>query len=462
MMEELTSGEVAKAVGGELIHGTGEERAVGVSIDTRTIEKGQLFFAIIGERYDAHQFLPQAWEQGAGGAVVEEGYPASQIPPKGFLIRVDDTTLALGELASYYLNSFELQVVAITGSVGKTTTKDMVASVLGERYSLLKTDENYNNQYGLPLTIFQLESHHQLLVLEMGMSGLGEITYLCRIASPQLGIITNVGPTHLEELETVENVARGKAELAEALPEKGALFLNGDDPLVRKMSKKSRATSFFYGLEEEQLDYRARSIASSDSGGTVFTFQGEEFFLPLPGRHNLYNALAALGLGSWMGMEKGEMAAGLKSFQPSSLRMNFLHLDRGVRIINDTYNASPLSMRAALETLQQTPALRRIAVLGDMLELGLEEEKEHLQLGALVYEMGIDLLFSVGELGALITEGARAEGMPSSSLCYQPSLEDLAAQLTDLLQEGDLVLFKASRGIRLEQVVTSIESARGN
>lgn len=457
-MEEIVSSSLKEGLSGRLLKGTGEERIRGISIDTRTLDEGDLFVAIEGEHYDAHSFLSQAFSAGAVGAIISKEM-VGEIPPGTFLFQVEDTTKALGELAAWYRERFSIPVVAITGSAGKTTTKDMIAAILGERYICRKNTGNLNNEYGLPLTLLSLQKRDEVLITEMGMRDLHEIEHLARIAKPQIGVITNVGPTHLETLGSIENVARGKGELAQALPQEGHLILNGDDPRVRRMAEMSRAKVHFFGLEGRDLDVKALNRKNLGLKGMEFSLSGDDtlYHLPLPGEHNLYNALASIAVGRIFQVTPSEIQAGLKRFKPSPLRMEIKRLSGGITLINDTYNANPLSMEMLLTTLTETEASRRVAILGDMLELGEVSEREHRDLGKTVYTLGIDLLFTTGKEGWHIAEGAREAGMDRERVFYHSQKNHLLLSLKENLSRGDLVLLKASRGVALEELISAFK-----
>lgn len=456
--EELNSRDIVESVKGEFVKGCGEERAFGVSIDTRTLKKGDLFVAIRGERYDAHSFAHKAAAAGAAGALISEEI-GEELPEDFFLIRAADTTRALGDLASAYRRRFDVPVVAITGSAGKTTTKDIIASILGERFICKKSVGNLNNEFGLPLTLLALKERDEVLVVEMGMRHRKEIEALTKMALPHIGVITNVGPTHLETLGSVENVAKGKEELALAIPSKGHLILNGDDPYVRSMAQESKANRILFGIHSPHLDVQCAHQKDLGLRGAEFSLADEDalYHFPLPGAHNLYNALAAIAVARVFQLTPEEIQAGLYGFKPSPLRMEIKKLQGGITLMNDTYNANPLSMEKALETLSKIEAKRRIAILGDMLELGSTAAEEHERLGRAVYEMGMDLLFATGAMGQKIVYGAIEAGMDTKRALYCHKREDLIRSVKNHLTKGDVALLKASRGVALEELILSLE-----
>lgn len=456
-MKPMNLIEIEKAVSGSLVQGEPRARVSGVSIDSRTVKEGELFIAIIGERFDGHSFITEAVKKGARALIVDR-----EIETKSGvgIIRVNDTTVALQDLARYYRHKFaELKVIAITGSAGKTTTKDMISTLLGRKFKIRKTPGNLNNYYGLPLTLLGLEGDEDIAVLEMGMSRLGEIRLLAGIARPEIGVITNVGPTHLETLGTIENVARGKSELIEALPEEGTAILNYDDPLVRQMKDSFQGEKvIYYGLTAG-ADLYANSISISGEEGaisfdlTYWDERLEKLTLNKPGRHNLYNALAAIAVAREFGVDWLEIREGLKSIALSSLRWDVTRLENGTIIINDTYNANPLSMRAAIDATLEIAEERIITVLGAMLELGAEKENAHLELGRYLRKQGVNLLITVGEEGKLIARGALKEGMPPDEVYNLEDNQAAGRLLLELIRPGDTVLIKGSRGVKMEEIV---------
>lgn len=455
-MIQMDVRELCTAINGEIIAGT-EGAFHGVSIDSRKIESGQLFFAIIGENLDGHEFVAGALESGGAGAIVSRAVDINLLPGQ-FLVRVADTTKALQELARYHRRKFDLKIVGITGSVGKTTTKDMIAAVLQEKYSVLKTEGNLNNYYGLPLTLFKLGPEYEALVVEMGMSALKEIELLAKIAEPEVGVVTNVGSSHLEFLQTLDNVARGKQELVENLVGRRIAVLNADDERVKGMAGLA-SQAIFYGLRAE-ADYRAVEVANDGLEGVKFILKAENeempVYLPLPGEHNALNALAAIGVGRVFGMSFQEIQAGLDRFKPSKMRMDIREMGPGITLLNDAYNANPESMKAGLKVLASRPG-RKIAVMGDMLELGEHSENAHREVGKFAADQGIDLIFIKGNFAGWVAEGAFLGGMKIGEVFTFASNAELAAELLPLLKAGDTVLVKGSRGMKMEEVVKQME-----
>jgi len=454
---KLTVGDVALATGGQLLSGTGEERIGGVAIDSRRVKPGDLFVALKGERTDGHRFVAEAIARGAAAVLVERKVSA---PVTAALLQVSDCQEALLDLAAWYRRRFPAVAVAVTGSTGKTTTKEMVAAALGQSFAVHKSRGNYNTEIGIPLTIFDLRPEHEIAVLEMGMRGRGQIRRLAQVVAPRVGVITNIGLTHLELLGTVDNIARAKWELVEALPPEGIAVLNGDDERLRHLSRNFKGRVFFYGLGTEN-DFRAVAIETYKDGSLSFTActpDGEgKIKLPLPGRHNVVNALAALAVGAAFGMSLEDMARGLAGMKPAAMRLNIVKNRTGVTIINDTYNANPTSMEGALLTLMELKGEgRAVAVLGDMLELGPAAREAHWELGERAARLGIDFLVTLGEWRETVLAGARQGGLPAGRGRAFPGREEAAAFLKEWLQPGDIVLVKASRGLQLEHIVAEL------
>ncbi|NPV26573.1 MAG: UDP-N-acetylmuramoyl-tripeptide--D-alanyl-D-alanine ligase [Firmicutes bacterium] len=451
---------LCQAVAGELLQGEPEARFCGVGTDSRQIQPGELFIALRGERFNGHAFVASALAAGAAGAVVSEQVEVAAEDRGKPLVRVADTRQALQQLAQYYRQLFNIPVIGVTGSTGKTTTKDMIAAVLSERWLTLKTAGNFNNEIGLPLTLLKLTSRHQAAVIEMAMRGRGEIAALCQIAQPTLGVITNIGHTHLELLGSQANIARAKAELLEALPPDGVAILNGDDFQVREISRYAPGRVFFYGLEQP-AEIMARNIQLLGKDGSRFTVQiagmTADVHLPIPGVHNVLNALAAVGVGYNLGLTLEEIASGLRKVRLSAMRLQIESGREGLTVINDAYNANPQSMKAALHTLVELADGRRtIAVLGSMFELGAYAGPGHREVGRLAAELGIDYLLTVGELAEQIAAAALEAGLPAERVEAVAKNEDAIVQLQRVLDPQDVVLVKGSRGMKMEEIVRAL------
>jgi len=464
----LSGREVAAAAGGELVAGGPEVAIAGVSTDSRQVRPGDLFFALRGERQDGHQFLTAAWAAGAAGAVVSS-LPAGELPPGRLIVKVPDTTAALGGLAAYYRRRFSPVVVGITGSVGKTTTKDFTAAVLGRAGPVLHSRGNMNTEIGLPLTMFGLRPEHAFAVFEMGMRGPGQISALCDIARPQVGVITNIGTTHLELLGSVEAIARAKQELLLALPPAGRAVLWADDPWLWRFGREGGTEVVWFGLAEGRcaavggVCARGRIMVSGDGTEFVLAYRGrtETVRLRVPGRHNVLNALAAAAVGIALGLELPQIRAGLEQAEISAMRSEVLRAGSWL-IINDCYNASPASMRAALELLGAAGRGRRkVAVLGDMLELGPVSPAAHEEVGRMAARAGVDLLVAVGPRALDIARAAREEGMNPGEVVHFPDAGTAAGEVPTLLRPDDAVLVKASRGTHLEVVVARLQAVAG-
>ena len=451
-MRGFTLQQAAEAMKGDLIGAVDPQvDPTGGSIDTKSISPGDLFFALKGEHTDGHRFVDDAIRAGASAAVVEKGWSAENRAP-GPVVRVEAPDLALGDLARIYRKQFNIPVVGITGSSGKTTTKDMAVAVLGTRYKVLATAGNQNTRLGVPMTVLGLDDH-EVAVIEMGISEHHGLTYLCEIADPTIGVITNIGPTHLEFLGSVEGVASAKGELLEYLDESSMAILNFDDLLLPKERVKGRLLGF--GIEKSS-QFRGEGLVLDREGCGHFSLQNQSFVLRIPGRHNVYNALAAVAVGVALDIPLSDAAQALTEFRPTRLRSQIVERD-GIRVYNDAYNANPASMQAALQSLTEIEVSgRRVAVLGDMLELGDGSREAHFELGRHAQLSGIKELVVVGEFAEDMAAGAREEGLGRAHIHTYPDRVPVAELLRDFLREGDLVLIKGSRGVELEKVVEEL------
>jgi len=450
-------------------------------IDSRQVGPGSLFVALRGEHHDGHDFIPQALDRGAV-AVIAERIPAAAdcatlslvgetagsgaFPDRAPLcLIVPDSLGALQQAAAYWRRQHDVRVIGITGSVGKTTTKEIVAAVLRQRHRTLKNEGNYNNEIGLPLTLLHLRAEHERVVLEMGMYDLGEITQLAEIAQPQVGLVTNVGPSHLERLGTIERIAQAKTELPQALPpaaEGGVAILNADDERVRAMAAHTQARIFYYGLGTE-ADLQASDIESEGLEGIRFRFhyRGKTIHaqLPLLGRHSVHTALRGAAVGLVEGLDWTDIISGLRD-QSAQLRLVAVPGPDGSTILDDTYNSSPSSCIAALNLLTELPAHdeggRRVAVLGDMYELGDFETEGHRIVGRRVNDTA-DVLIAVGHLGRLIGEEALNSGMAPERVHIVEDNAQAIDLLKRLMQPGDQLLIKGSRGMEMEEIVVALQ-----
>lgn len=452
----MTVKEIKEASGGRLLSGneTGEVRSV--SIDSRDIGEKALFVPLKGERSDGHDYIQKAIASGAVCVISEREI----ISDKCAVIKVSDTALALGNIAKYYRAKFDIKTVAVTGSVGKTTTKDMIYSVLGEQYKTLKTEGNYNNEIGLPLTALRLGEEYEAAVFEMGMSAFGEIRYLADIARPGAAVITNIGMSHIENLGSQEGIFRAKTEVCEFLGEDNILIVNGDDKFLQKAKDFTGFKVVTYGIENE-CDYRAQDIEDLGLAGIKFSFSvnGKEYraHIKVPGVHNVYNALAAAACGVYYGVDPENIIKGIENFALTKMRMA-IEKAGGVTVINDCYNSSPDSLRAALGVLGGVKA-RKVAVLGDILEMGSYAKQAHFDLGKDVYESGADVLLTAGENAKNIAAGAMEAGMAAESVISYNDTESLLDGVLNYIENGDTVLVKASRGMSFEKVTDKIIKA---
>jgi UDP-N-acetylmuramoyl-tripeptide--D-alanyl-D-alanine ligase len=458
-----TTAQVLAATGGTLFCGTDTVGFTGIGIDSRQIDPAYLFVAVAGERHDGHRFVADAIDRGVKGIVVSQDrvrdLPLQRMAAKGTAgVAVADTIQALGRLARFNRCRGPLTVVAITGSNGKTSTRLLTEKVISQQFATLSTGGNFNNHIGLPLTLFRLSPAHRTAVLELGMNHAGELTYLGGICQPDVAVITNVGAAHLEGLGSIENVLQAKAELLGTLREKGTAILNADDARLTGLARELDHRVVFFGTAEPAR-VRAADIRLSEAGltFTLVTPSGDRSVtLATPARVMVANALAAAAVGDIMGVPLDRIKAGLEAFIPQAGRMGIRKLGRDIWIVDDTYNANPASMTAAIETLARMRGRRRaIAVLGDMLELGPQSADFHRAVGQAVGAAGIDRLYVTGRFAAAVAKGAMARQMAATQIVVD-TRDAIAAQLEQALRPGDLVLVKGSRGMAMEAVVESI------
>ena len=456
--------ELAGVTGGRWI-GAPPREAVGVGIDTRRFPAGALFVALAGERFDGHDFVAAAAQAGAAAALVADDRAAAMTAPPLPLLAVPDTLRALGSLARFHRLRFELPVVAVTGSNGKTTTREMIAAILSRRGRTLKTDGNLNNEIGVPLTLFGLDEGHQAAVIEMGMSNPGEIARLADIARPQIGVVTNAGAAHLEGLGTIDRVADAKAELYAGLPPTGVAIANADDPRMLKRAQASgRRVITFASGRQRRGDVVVLEILEHAPEGLRFLLgvgnRELEVELPLVGAHNAANAAAATAAAVALGCTDREIVAGLREVRPVGRRLRVERLASGVQLIDDCYNANPLSMGAALQTLadlvDDDEGTRPVAVLGDMLELGAFEAEAHRSVGDAAARSGVALLAAFGPRSRAIAEAAAAAGLPADRIFHTEDVEALIGWARGRLRPSDVLLVKASRGMQLERLVEAL------
>ena len=449
-MKELTLKQIADWCGGKVSARFEHLRVSRMQSDSRKVRSGDLFVALKGAKADGHDFAETAINHGAVAALVSR--PISEKLPS---IEVEDTLRAYGEIAAGYRKLTGVKVVGITGSVGKTTTKEMTASILEAVYHTAKTEGNHNNNLGLPMTIMDMPENTEVAVLEMGMNHSGEMEYLSSIARPDLAIITNIGTMHIEHLGTREGILQAKLEIMRGMPDDGAGVFNGDEPLLWNIRAIGKHKKYYYGIENHACDITATDIVELDDGVrfVVHGFgQQFELFVPMLGRHAVYNALAATTVGLLLGVKPEQIQARFSSFHNTGMRQK-IYVKNGVTIIEDCYNAGPESTEAALDVLAgiKTDG-RRIAVLGDMLELGNRSAAEHYRIGRLAVGKA-DLLLTYGEHSVRTLTGAITGGMNPKNTDHFDTHEDMAHMLKMRVSEGDVVLFKGSRGMRMEKVL---------
>ncbi len=464
MAAVFSANEIAAATGGKLVRGDGSAHAAGVSTDTRTIEAGELFIALKGPNFDGADFLPQAVEKKAAGVVVEKG---ADVPggDAAFVVEVADALRALGDLAGAHRSRFDIPVAGVTGSNGKTTTKEMTAALLSARGETCRSEGNLNNLVGLPHQVLRLGEEHAYAVFEMGMSEPGEIRRLAGIARPEVAVITNVGLAHIEGLGSVEAVRDAKGEILEAMPPGGVAVLSNEDPHSRVLAERHEAAGgrvIRFGFSP-QSDFRADEVHVS-AGGTRFTLRcadGESGVrIKALGRHNVLNALAAAACASTMGITLDEIAAGLSRAVLPKMRLQAREMRgrRGVHLLDDSYNANPASVSQALETASALRGDGRlISVLGDMAELGPAAESAHREVGRKLAACGVDLFAGVGPLMRLAADEARRAGVDGARIMNFDTPEQAASALGDMLLSGDWVLVKGSRSMEMERFIEGLE-----
>ncbi|MBC8102595.1 MAG: UDP-N-acetylmuramoyl-tripeptide--D-alanyl-D-alanine ligase [Cytophagales bacterium] len=475
MIRTLTLDDIAEVTGGAVVDGpqrigaSGEETVLSVSTDTRTIQPGALFVALRGENFDGHHYLVEAAQKGAVAVVVEDSHhrSAAAALQKAALphVEVVDTLHAFGDIARYVRDAFTGPVVGITGSIGKTTTKELVAQVLETSFSVLKSADNFNNEIGVPQTVFLMEPGHSALVLEMGMRGPGQIQRLAEIGAPTIGIITGIGMTHLELLGSREAIARAKGELFELLPADGLAIYPATDEFAGGLRARFHGANSLSCAIEAPADVRATGLSRHENGWrfTAGTPWGAtKVFLPSPGRFNVLNALFAIAVGGSLGIPLESMARALLRWTPPAMRLQTLTTPGGVTVLSDAYNAAPDSMIGALETLAGMPVTtpgRRIAALGEMKELGDFAPEAHRSVGQAAARTAPDLLLLVGPLTAHLADAAHEAGLPTDRIQGFATSGEAAAALPGIVRAGDTLLVKGSRSLAMEQLVTALTPA---
>lgn len=454
-MEILTVKEIVEAVDGTLLAGNPDTVIEYICIDSREAHEGGLFVPIIGEKVDAHKFIAQVFDNGTPAVFMSHG---DVINPDKAHILVKDTVKALGDLATHYRKKFDMPVVGITGSVGKTSTKEMISAALETGFKIMKTAGNQNSQIGVPLTMFRMEKGQELAVVEMGISEFNEMDNLVRFAQPDVAVVTNIGEAHIAQLGKMENTMKEKLKIAMNFTDKNRIFLNGDDPLLRGAADTMKCPVTLYGMDEN-CDYRAENIHIED-GKNCFTMiypEGrEEMVIQQLGIHNVQNALVAMAVARHFGIEPSVSKKGLEEYAGVAMRQQINHLARGIKVIDDTYNASPASVKSGLDVLVQldNPG-RKIAVLADILELGDSSYKIHYDLGTEVAKTGIQMVVTVGqEMKALAK--AIVDSGAGIAVCSFESNAEASEWLIKNMNDGDAVLVKGSRGMHEEEVVRTL------
>ncbi len=451
---------VCRSINGRIIEGNNKHIITGITTDSRRVEEGSLFIALPGENFDGHDFVVASLAEGARAAVVSRVIDIGLGPGEDkTLILVDNTLQALQALAASYRKCFDIPVIAVTGSVGKTTIKDLIALFLSSTWKTLKTQGNYNNDIGLPLTLLQLDESCQAAVVEMGMSALGEIQRLAAIAQPRFALISNVEPVHLENLGSLENIARAKCEVLSQIPKDGFALINGDNKLLVETAREYSCRKYTFGYGGN-CDFQVVNCRISNTGMEItmrWQNQLESLFFPLPAQRLALNIVAAAALAHLLGIDMQSIKSSVLDYKPSGNRLNIINLEDGGAVINDTYNANPVSMAAALETGHELAAPGKyLAVLGDMFELGGIETESHLKVGQIAYTSGVDLLVTVGKMAQNIARGALDAGMNPMQVYHFPTKVEALEYLHSRVDNQWTMLFKASRGMQLETLVDEL------
>ena len=460
-MNNIKVSDILKATGGKLIQGNSELLINGISTDTRSIKQGEIFFALEGENYDGHKFVEQAIHNGAAGAVISSGKKAAYSFHNGFkkcaLLEVADTLTALGELAKFYRNSLPASFIAVTGSNGKTTTKDMAYHVLRNFKSVSRSRKSFNNLIGVPLTIFETETAHDFCIVEMGTNAPGEIKRLSEIIFPDFTILTNISHAHLEGLENIEGVASAKSEFIENMAEDGTLITNADDDWCDQIANRFNGKVISFGFNQS-ADIKASNVKRDDSGFVFTVNDSLTVNLPVFGKHNIYNALAVIAMCDTVGVGIEVICDKFMDFKLPPMRME-KQICGGIVVVNDGYNSNPSSMSSALDEFSQLMTSgRKVLICGDMLELGNYAERLHKEVGAKVANANIDVLWTVGPLSRFVAEEAIANGMMRENILSCETSEEMCSFVVSQLRKDDTVLIKGSRRMKLECVLRQIEN----
>ena len=452
-MEALSVKDLLQATNGNLISGNELDEINNIAIDSRKAKLGDVFIAIIGENLDGHKFMQSALDNGCKTFIKNRSNSIKFESSDINLIEVDDTTIALGDIAKYYKEKFVIPYIGVTGSVGKTTTKDMIYAAISNNFDTLKNEGNFNNHIGVPLTLFNLNKKHECAIIEMGMSNFNEIEYLANIVNPKIGVISNIGLSHIENLGSQDGILKAKLEITTNFDENNILILNGDDEYLSKVCKEDCNYNLkTFGFNSNNDVYCTEYIMSEDSINFKCIINGKEeaIFIPTVGKHNIYNAMAAILVGLTLGMELEDIKLGLRGFTASKMRLDIFKKN-DLTIINDAYNASPDSMKAALDILGRYEK-RRVAILGDMFEMGEHSEYGHRLVGESSIN-NVDILITIGDMSKFIGDEAKKLGLDNNNIHHFENKELAIESLNNLINKDDVVLVKASRGMKLEQIV---------
>ncbi len=451
-MENITAEKIAEIVGGKILCGSGREIISNIQYDSRAVKEGSLFVPIKGANVDAHKFIEECLLNGAAATLTQNNAPENAVKP---YIKVNDTLTALQVLAGWYRQQFSLKLIGVTGSVGKTSTKEMIAAALSKGFDVMKTQGNKNSQIGMPMTMFDIEEHNNVAVIEMGMSEFGEMDRLCDIARPDIAVMTNIGKAHIENLKTQENIMSEKFKITKHFDKNGVLFINGDDNLLKTLYNKQEFKTVTFGLDNH-CDYYADNI-TADGFNTSFILhrngKTDKITIPALGVHSVKNAIVAAAIGEILGLNTETIQNGLMTYKNAPMRQQIYRLSDYI-LIDDSYNASPEATKVSLDVLKSTAKGKTVAVLADMLELGDEAVKEHYGVGKYLAEIGIDCLVAVGELSRNIAKGAEENGNVSVKLCDTNS--DAYDYLTDVIEKDCTVLIKGSRGMHTDEIVKKL------
>lgn len=456
-METLTISEILQATNGTLICGNKEEIITNVSTNSKDVSFGSLFIPIIGERFDAHKFINSALNSGAVATICSDIKYCNKLKT---WILVKDTKDALQNIAAYYRAKFNIPIIGVTGSVGKTSTKEMISSVLSTKKNVLKTKANLNSQIGLPLTVLEINKSHDLAVIEMGMSMFGEMSKLSKIAKPTIAVITNIGISHIENLKSQENILSEKIHIADYVKDNGTVYLNGDDPLLWDIKNKLTYKTKTFGLSKRNDIHP--SSTNCDDKETKFTVningKLEEFFIHAIGSHHILNALAAIAIALDLNYSVKDIKSGISSFKPLKMRQEIYKTENGITIIDDSYNASPDSITSGLSVLNLFNTNgEKVAVLADMLELGEYSLKAHFDLGKTAVNLGITNIITIGEMAKQIAAGAKKINPNCKTKSFSNN-NDAILYIKSILKSGDIVLVKGSRGMKTDEIVTNLKS----